>query len=134
MSLFLSWTDTRPPANERGTCALRPISRKAHVSSDVASCGEARNIPFKEGQLVRAVKAWYGLKTSPRHWNTKFSGDLKNFGFRQLPEDLCVFCHAELPLFVGVVVDDLIVVGENSAVAKFEAFLKVTENQTKRSY
>ena len=85
---------------------------------------EARNIPFKQGQLIRAVMAWYGLKTSPRHWNKKFSGDLKNFGFKQLPEDLCVFRHATLPLFVGVVVDDLIAVGESSAVAKFEAFLK----------
>ena len=35
-----------------------------------------------------------------------------------------MFRHAELPLFVGVVVDDLIVVGESSAVAKIEAFLK----------
>ena len=35
-----------------------------------------------------------------------------------------MFRHAELPLFVGVVVDDLIAVVENSAVAKFEAFLK----------
>ena len=85
-----------------------------------------RNIPFKEGQIVRAVQAWYGLKTAPRHWNKKFSGDLINFGFKQLPEDLCVFRHTSMPLFVGVFVDDLIAVGERAAVAKFEAFLKKT--------
>ena len=37
-----------------------------------------------------------------------------------------MFRHTTLPLFVGVVVDDLIAVGEGPAVAKFEVFLKKT--------
>ena len=41
-----------------------------------------------QGQLIRAAMAWYGLKTSPRHWNKKFSGDLKDFGFQQLSQTL----------------------------------------------
>lgn len=63
-------------------------------------------------QLVcKLKKSLYGLKQSPRCWNTAFSEYMRSIGFEQNTADPCVFVRVEEAdvTIVAVYVDDLII-------------------------
>ena len=72
-----------------------------------------------EEDLVCCLKrALYGLKQSPRCWNTTFCEYLKELGFVQLKSDYCIFKREQPLTFIALYVDDLIVITENTEVMK----------------
>ena len=40
-------------------------------------------------RIVRLRKAVYGLRTSPLHWQVKFTSEMENLGFRPVPQEPC---------------------------------------------
>ena len=59
----------------------------------------------KEHLVCRLRKSIYGLKQSPRCWNTALDAHLKQLGFVQTESDLCIYCAPGEPCLLGVYVD-----------------------------
>ena len=78
-------------------------------------------------------KTLYGLKQSPREWNSVLHSYLMNEGLQQSQADSCVYVKRDGKnvLFVGVYVDDIITVGEgaylNAFRNKLRSHFKMTE-------
>ena len=67
--------------------------------------------PGKEHLVCRLKKSIYGLKQSPRCWNTALDSHLKEMGFVQVGSDPCIYRAAssrEEPFLLGVYVDDIV--------------------------
>ncbi|KAI0997008.1 Retrovirus-related Pol polyprotein from transposon TNT 1-94 [Podosphaera aphanis] len=64
-------------------------------------------------KFVRVNKALYGLKQSGKAWNDKLSSTLISFNFKKSSSDQCIYIHNEIPVIIGVYVDDLVICGEN---------------------
>lgn len=85
--------------------------------------------------VCKLNKSLYGLKQSPRCWNTKFVNFLNQFKFKQLKSDPCVFLgmFENYEVYLALYVDDGLVLSEsNSAINKLmfhlEENFKVTTN------
>ena len=75
---------------------------------------EGFEVNGKEHLVCKLKKSIYGLKQSPRCWNTALDTELKKMGFAQSPNDPCIYyknMEGEM-LFLGVYVDDIIIAGE----------------------
>lgn len=75
----------------------------------------------KENLVCRLKRSIYGLKQSPRCWNTALDSHLKEMGFKQSKSDPCLYmkCDSEGARFlVAVYVDDIVLGGENEAELK----------------
>ena len=64
--------------------------------------------------IWKLKKAFYGLKSSPRHWQDHFADVLHRLGAVRLKHDPNVFHFKEHKTIVMVYVDDLLIVGEQS--------------------
>ena len=62
----------------------------------------------KENLVCKLKKSIYGLKKSPRCWNTALDKQLKEMGFVQSTSDPCIYIDAGDVFFIGVYVDDII--------------------------
>jgi Reverse transcriptase (RNA-dependent DNA polymerase)/gag-polypeptide of LTR copia-type/Integrase core domain/GAG-pre-integrase domain/Domain of unknown function (DUF4219) len=72
-----------------------------------------------QGNLVcRLRRSLYGLKQSPRCWNSTFCKYMKELGFVQLESDCCIFRRVEPLTFIALYVDDLIVITENTEIMR----------------
>ena len=72
-----------------------------------------------EEHLVCRLKSIYGLKQSPRCWNTVLNAHLKRMGFSQSKSDPCIYVSGgENPFYIGVCVDDLILAANDKAKMK----------------
>ncbi len=70
----------------------------------------------KERKIVKLTKSIYGLRQSPRCWNTKFVTAMKEMGYVQSKADPCVFIKEEKNgerSVITVFVDDLIIASRN---------------------
>jgi len=69
------------------------------------------------GKVCKLEKSLYRLKQPPRCWFDKLSAALKGYEFRQSYSDYSLFSmkNGNIHLSVLVYVDDLIVVGSDSA-------------------
>lgn len=67
-----------------------------------------------QGRLVcKLRKSLYGLRQSPRCWNSTLDTRLKELGFKQTPSDPCIYTTLEGgPLFLAVYVDDILIAGK----------------------
>ena len=66
----------------------------------------------EENRICKLKKSIYGLKQSPRCWNTVFDSHLKEMGFTQSTSDPCIYMDAGGDVFyMGVYVDDIILAG-----------------------
>ena len=65
----------------------------------------------KDHLVCKLKKSIYGLKQSPRCWNTALDSYLKDMGFVQSVSDPCLYTDAEDTFFIGVYVDDIILAG-----------------------
>lgn len=63
--------------------------------------------------VCKLHKSIYGLKKSPRCWNTKFDNLMKSEGFTRSQNDFCLYFKCSHPdrLFVLLYVDDLLILG-----------------------
>ncbi len=68
--------------------------------------------PGSEHLVCKLKKSLYGLKQSPRCWNTAFRDYMGSIGFEENAADPCVFVRAEEAdmTVVAVYVDDLITI------------------------
>ena len=73
---------------------------------------------LKENQVLKLNKALYGLKQAPRAWNKKLVTTLKKLGLKQCTADNCIFYNQDV--LVAVYVDDLVITGSISNIAKFK--------------
>ena len=63
----------------------------------------------ENGDLIcRLRRSLYGLKQSPRCWNEKFVGFLKNFNFKSIESEKCVFVGVfkGFKVYLALYVDD----------------------------
>ena len=69
----------------------------------------------KENLVCKLNKSIYGLKQSPKCWNTTLDTQLKKMGFVQATSDPCIYmlCDTGGEMFLlGVYVDDIILAGK----------------------
>ncbi|KAI0998517.1 hypothetical protein K3495_g9676 [Podosphaera aphanis] len=63
-------------------------------------------------KFVRVNKALYGLKQSGKAWNDKLSSTLISFNFKKSSSDQYIYIRNEIPVVIGVYVDDLVICEE----------------------
>ena len=88
--------------------------------------------PLPDGYVYRLRKSLYGLKQSPKEWNTMLTAFMvKDCGFAQLRSETCLFINRNggLLLLVAIYVDDIIIAYNcapmfNSFRAKLQARFK----------
>jgi hypothetical protein len=70
---------------------------------------------FKEGKALKLRKSLYGLKQSPRCWNSKVHEFMEQQGFKRLATDSAVYTKekGKTQVILGVYVDDLLIIGED---------------------
>ena len=68
----------------------------------------------KENLVCKLKKSIYGLKQSPRCWNSVLDQFLKKIGFVQATSDPCLYIASEGELFlIAVYVDDIVLAGSS---------------------
>jgi hypothetical protein len=79
--------------------------------------------PVKEGQVLKLVKALYGIKQAPNEWYAEISKFLKNdLGMKQCIKDQCVFIGKSANnnnIMIGLFVDDMVSVYEECDEQEF---------------
>ena len=92
------------------------IRKMIEIFEELAVIGD----PVTEEDLVcRLKKSLYGLKQSPRCWNTALDQLLKEIGFVQSESDPCIYRESSGELFLlGVYVDDIVMASKNQARLK----------------
>ena len=82
---------------------------------------EGYEVKGKKDMVCLLKKSLYGLKQSPRQWNKRFDGFMKQQGFRQSPYDQCVyFSGSEVTsrVYLLLYVDDMLAISKNMEVIK----------------
>ena len=79
----------------------------------------------KENLVCRLNRSIYGLKQSPRCWNTAFDDHLKSMNFEQTRGDPCLYVSTQgEPAIIAVYVDDIIIAGKtNERIVESKAAL-----------
>ena len=73
----------------------------------------------KESLVCKLKKSIYGLKQSPRCWNSVLDQFLKKIGFVQATSDPCLYIASEGELFlIAVYVDDIVIAGSSDVRMK----------------
>ena len=75
------------------------------------------------GVLWKLRKALYGLKSSPKLWQTHFASTMSKFDFVRCKSDANLYRHVDGDLYVLCYVDDLLIAGEQSRVEATFALL-----------
>ena len=72
-------------------------------------------IPGKEHLVCKLKKSIYGLKQSPRCWNTALHNHLKKMSFVQSATDTCVYRPSGgEAVYLGIYVDDVIITAQSN--------------------
>ncbi|CAM9120594.1 unnamed protein product, partial [Sphacelaria rigidula] len=74
----------------------------------------SRGRPF----IMKLHKSIYGLRQSPKVWNSTIDGDLRALGFEPTVSDACVYVKGSGDdcIMLTLYVDDLLITGPNSAI------------------
>jgi len=68
----------------------------------------------QEHLVCKLKRSIYGLKQSPRCWNSALDSQLKRMGFVQTASDPCIYIASEGEMFIiGVYVDDIVLAGKS---------------------
>ena len=71
-------------------------------------------VKSKEGLVCKLKKSIYGLKRSPRCWNSALNDYLKQTGFVQAAGDSCLYMASEGEMFlIAIYVDDILLAGKS---------------------
>ena len=140
LRLYTNVHDT--PDTSRTTNVTRPnwIARLGDVSTAVLHApiakihdGKQRDVylwPPKElcpqqDKIWRLKKAMYGLRSSPKAWQDYLAEVLQRLSFIRLKSEPNVYTNATRDCYIMVYVDDLLVLGDKTAVdSTFEAVQK----------
>lgn len=97
-----------------------------------------KGVVNESGKVCKLVKSLYGLKQSPRQWNSKFDSFLKRYAFAQSKADPCVYhgCINDVYVFLAVFVDDGLLMAEskdalNEVIKALKSSFEVTEGDTR---
>jgi hypothetical protein len=76
--------------------------------------------PGKEQLVCKLNRSLYGLKQSPKCWNTVLDEYLKSIGFKQSAADNCVYIrwNGEEKMMIAVYVDDLVMMSDSELQMK----------------
>ena len=87
-----------------------------HLEEDVfMNQPEGFIVEGKEHLVCKLKQSLYGLKQSPRCWNSTLDSHLKGMGYVQSVNDPCIYTSTEGELsIIGVYVDDFVIAGESS--------------------
>ena len=67
----------------------------------------------QEDLVCKLKRSIYGLKQSPRCWNSALDNKLKQMGFVQAKGDPCLYLASEGEMFIiAVYVDDIVLAGK----------------------
>lgn len=74
----------------------------------------------KSGRVCKLIKSLYGLKQASRVWNKKFTSFIKQFEFKPLISDPCVFVRKKgnSHMMLGIYVDDGLIAKSDGAEIK----------------
>jgi hypothetical protein len=72
----------------------------------------------QENLVCKLKRSLYGLKQSPRCWNSTLDEFLKQLGFVQSTSDPCIYVASDGELMVGVYVDDIVIGGKSEKKIK----------------
>jgi len=67
----------------------------------------------QEHLVCKLKRSIYGLKQSPRCWNSALDSQLKRMGFVQTASDPCIYIASEEMFIIGVYVDDIVLAGKS---------------------
>uniref|UniRef100_A0A1X7SRT8 Reverse transcriptase Ty1/copia-type domain-containing protein n=1 Tax=Amphimedon queenslandica TaxID=400682 RepID=A0A1X7SRT8_AMPQE len=71
---------------------------------------EGFKVKGKENYVCQLKRSIYGLKQSPRCWNTTLDMQLKSMGFAQTKGDPCLYVSTDGdPVIIAVYVDDILI-------------------------
>ena len=74
--------------------------------------------PLPPGKCYKLLRSLYGLPQSGRNWNSVISNFLKDLGFVQLRDDLCVYAlfeNGKLVAIIALYVDDIVLGSDTEA-------------------
>ncbi|KAH9151647.1 hypothetical protein AeNC1_019293, partial [Aphanomyces euteiches] len=67
-------------------------------------------------RYLKLLKSLYGLRQSPRCWNTLLDKTLKTFGFVAAPSDPCLYIYNSGDAYLVVYVDDLVLCARDMGI------------------
>jgi acid phosphatase class B len=79
---------------------------------------EGFTVKGKEHFVCKLNRSLYGLKQSPRCWNSVLNERLIEMGFKQSSSDQCIYISSEKDFLIGVCVDDMVLVGKSDEQMK----------------
>ena len=96
---------------------------------------EGAAIPGQEHMVCKLKKSLYGLKQSPRCWNTRLDGHLKQLGFKALKTDSALYTRGvkHEKIMLAVYVDDLLISSKSSEICACSESSSVSRVQDDRS-
>lgn len=74
---------------------------------------EGFTVEGQEHLVCKLKRSIYGLKQSPRCWNSVLDGKLKKMGFVQTASDPCLYVSPDEMLIIAIYVDDILLAGES---------------------
>ena len=77
----------------------------------------------KENLVCKLKHSLYGLKQSPRCWNSTLDDYLKQLGFGRSTSDPCIYVASNGEMIVGVYVDDIVIASKSEEVEDFKRAL-----------
>lgn len=127
-------------AAAKGLCIEQFDVSTAFLNGDITDkiyIEPPEGINIAKDECLKLKEALYGLKQAPRVWNSKFDQVAKKLQFKPLSTDPCVYISDGCDLFLGIYVDDGLVIGPSSekCIQVIEALnqvfaVKRLENQT----
>ena len=92
------------------TCAFL----NGELEEEIYKQPEGFEVKGKEHLVCKLRRSIYGLKQSPRCWNTTLNGKLERMSFSQTKGDPRIYTaqHGE-PFIIGVYVDDILLAGKS---------------------
>lgn len=83
--------------------------------------------PEEKGKICKLEKALYGLRQAPHCWNKTLTNFLKKEGLYQMKTDQCIFRNEKGTMYLGIHVDDGVVLGNEQSEIK-KLLKKLEEN------
>ena len=83
------------------------------------------DIALGEGQGIQLAMALYGTKQGARQWNIELDRGITSLGWRQSPDDPCLYKHSDSGSYLCAYVDDILLAADDSERAReFEIGIK----------
>ena len=106
-------------------CLHAPIAKDHHGNQRDVYLWPPKELCPQQDKIWRLKKAMYGLRNSPSAWQDYLAEVLQKLSFVRLKSEPSVYTNATRACYIMVYVDDLLVLGDKTAVdSTFEAVQK----------